>query len=342
MRDKREQIIWIDAIRVLACFMVILIHSPRPIEDMSQSLIYAGINYIALPCIPLFFMISGFLLLPTNLPIKTFLKKRLTRILLPMVFFSLFGFVLVDVAMNNIDLKDAVFKIAKLPFFTIYGYYWYIYSLAGLYMFAPIISKWLDNSTQKDVQYYLILWMVTLVMPYISIFIPDSYLVNGDFYNPLYSFGGYLGYMILGYYLKTYAININGKKLMLIFVVTFLSCCIQPVLYYMKKIYAIDIPESNAYLKIDTMMMAVSLFVLLRKINYQKTIGSIISFIAPLTFGMYLIHGFIIHYIVSPYTYKTNFPLFIIVLLTAIFSFGISFLCVYLLSKLPFKKYIIG
>ena len=342
MQLKEKKIVWIDAVRVLACFMVILTHSPQSIEGVNHSLVYATNSFITSPCIPLFFMISGFLLLPMNLPIKTFLKKRLTRILFPMLFFSLFSFILVDVVMNDISLKKALYKLAILPFYRIEGFYWYIYSLAGLYMFAPIISKWLMNSTKKEIQYYLALWSITLIMPYISFFIPGSYHGNGDFYNPLYIFGGFLGYMILGYYLKIHAINLNNKQILLVFIATFLICIIQPLIYILNRNYAIEIPSFNAYLKIDVMMMAVCVFIFLRKINYQKTIALVLSYIAPLTFGMYLVHGFILRYIVAPYIYQTDLPLFFIVLLTAVSTFMISFFIVYLLSKLPFKKYIIG
>ena len=53
----------LDLIRILACLMVVLTHSPLPSAD-EHSVLSAGVSLITSPCNALFFMVSGALLLP--------------------------------------------------------------------------------------------------------------------------------------------------------------------------------------------------------------------------------------------------------------------------------------
>lgn len=66
---KDGKIFWVDFVRVLATFLVILLHSAAPLLYQYSSIskadwwvanIYDSISRI---CVPLFFMISGYLLL---------------------------------------------------------------------------------------------------------------------------------------------------------------------------------------------------------------------------------------------------------------------------------------
>lgn len=53
----------LDLIRVIACLMVVIMHSPLP-TDKSNTIFLNILNYSTAPCIGLFFMVSGALLLP--------------------------------------------------------------------------------------------------------------------------------------------------------------------------------------------------------------------------------------------------------------------------------------
>lgn len=53
----------LDLMRTLACVMVVLMHSPMQ-TDSANSLILSSLSYFTAPCIGLFFMVSGALILP--------------------------------------------------------------------------------------------------------------------------------------------------------------------------------------------------------------------------------------------------------------------------------------
>lgn len=53
----------LDLIRIMACVMVVLMHSPIPTEN-ANGVLLSSLSYFTTPCIGLFFMVSGALLLP--------------------------------------------------------------------------------------------------------------------------------------------------------------------------------------------------------------------------------------------------------------------------------------
>lgn len=59
----KQRQIHLDILRIIACLMVVLMHSPMLRSDAS-GLLYSGCYYLTSPCIGLFFMVSGALLLP--------------------------------------------------------------------------------------------------------------------------------------------------------------------------------------------------------------------------------------------------------------------------------------
>lgn len=53
----------LDLLRIVACVMVVMMHSPIP-SDNSDGIILSSLSYFTAPCIGLFFMVSGALVLP--------------------------------------------------------------------------------------------------------------------------------------------------------------------------------------------------------------------------------------------------------------------------------------
>lgn len=53
----------LDLLRIVACVMVVMMHSPIP-SNNSDGIILSSLSYFTAPCIGLFFMVSGSLILP--------------------------------------------------------------------------------------------------------------------------------------------------------------------------------------------------------------------------------------------------------------------------------------
>lgn len=53
----------LDLLRIVACVMVVMMHSPMPSAD-ANGMLLSSLSYFTAPCIGLFFMVSGALIFP--------------------------------------------------------------------------------------------------------------------------------------------------------------------------------------------------------------------------------------------------------------------------------------
>ncbi|HDQ06826.1 MAG TPA: hypothetical protein ENN36_08940, partial [Candidatus Bathyarchaeota archaeon] len=121
----------------------------------------------ALPCVPLFVILSGALLLQpskTNEPIRVFLKKRFNRIGLAFLFWSavylVWAFLVTQtpVTFNNV-IEGALYSL----FSGSYYHFWFLYLIAGLYLLTPILRKIVSVKDPKILKYLILLWFVGLL-----------------------------------------------------------------------------------------------------------------------------------------------------------------------------------
>lgn len=332
-----KRVLWLDIIRVLAAFMVVFIHSPKVIEGMSSNIFYAMYNYIMLPCVPLFFILSGYLLLPIKDNMFSFYKKRMVRICCPLFFWSVV--ILLITYKNWVEFLQG---ICYIPFCQkANGHYWFLYSLISVYLFLPIVSVWLKSAKQKEIQFMLYLWILVSVMPYVNIILPKVFDGEGNYSNILYYNAGFLGYFLLGYYLKNYSDKVSLFKS---FILMMFTSCFSLFLIILNKRNVLEIPLMNPYLQTDVIFQSIFIFIFIQKVgNKLCFMENIIKFLAPLTFGLYLVHGLILKYITFPliYDYLKLLPV-LAVPVCAVLTFVIGICIVYIISKLPKSKYIIG
>ena len=100
--------------------------------------IYPGVfNSLARICVPLFAMISGYLLLPIKTDYTTFLKKRFTRISFPFIFFCI-AYDIFFCIKGDITTKQMFINIPKIfiNYGTELGHLWYIYDNGNISFYA--------------------------------------------------------------------------------------------------------------------------------------------------------------------------------------------------------------
>lgn len=305
---------------------------------MSSNIIYALYNYIMLPCVPLFFIISGYLLLPAEGSLFLFLRKRWKRIVYPLLFWSII-YILIKYHNSFEDLIRGLFYMPFCPHAN--GHYWFLYSLISVYLILPIVSSWLKQATQKEIKFILYIWLLGAVLPFLNILLPDVFDGTGNYYNFLYYNAGFLGYFILGFYLKNFS---HKKELIKSFVLMIIVSGAHIFLMFLGKLGYVELPEMNPYLSIDVILQSLFIFLFIRKYGAKLCkMGNLFYFISPLTFGVYLTHGLIHKYITFPFVYDTlRLPSIVAVPLCAVITFTVGILLVYLISKVPKSKYIIG
>lgn len=330
--------VYLDAVRVIACLVVIIQHAPLPGEGAVAHGAFLVLNsYFAAVCVPLFFMVSGALLLPCSENASAFgyLKKRIAKILFPTVCFTLlYIFIGENVKGGGKNLLPTLLSIPLSA--QGHGVLWFMYTLTGLYLLVPVISPWLRRVSKRELEFYLILWLITLLYPYLG----RGLAVNAGNTGILYYFTGYAGYFLLGHYMHKYSLPL---KLLLPFAV--LALPLPAINKWLG--WNFDFYEAFWYLSAPVAVMTATVFALVKKYlakrQLQTSVSKPLTLVSNLSFGIYLIHILVMRKLLYQLPFVqgiTNyyFQTFTIVVLT----FIISLSACYLISFLPFSQYIIG
>lgn len=96
LQKNPQHIVWLDVVRFVAMFTVVCCHCTDPFNfypgtppNIGEIKLWGAIYGALLrPCVPLFVMITGALLLPVRGEISVFYKKRIPRVLWPFLIWS--------------------------------------------------------------------------------------------------------------------------------------------------------------------------------------------------------------------------------------------------------------
>lgn len=274
----------LDILRILACLMIVCMHAPMPTVS-ENGLFLSALSYLTAPGVGLFFMLSGALLLPIKTDVKSFFR-RVVKIVLPLLFWTgtylclRFGLQREPITWRTI--LSVPFSAQGNPAF------WFLYTLFGLYLIAPILSRWVENASCREIEFYLLLWTVSLCYPLLRLVVD----INSTTTGVLYYLSGYVGYFILGYYLRSYPERLSLWALALFAIIAYIA----PVFCKVTGL-AVDFYSVFWYLSIFVAVLCVFLWKLVSSfVSRQKTqISSpFIASLSKLTFGVYLIHYYII------------------------------------------------
>lgn len=339
---KREQ--YIDILRALACILVVLTHCVPPSSEAGPSSIHAFISFICAPSSELFLAISGALLLPVMMPTGPFLRKRFTRVFPPLLIWSVI-IISYRLLTGAATTGESLRSMLMIPIRPVLGPYWFFYVISGLYIFAPVISKWLSGAAKKEIGFFLILWSITLALGSVSILTgSDLVRIEGNYYFILSSFGGFLGYMVLGSYLRNHTPVRSVKRNFAVPAAIILSLLALAVTGYKLRMVSADFFLEN--LSLPTALMVYSIFMLVKDLSIRnRAVTRLVSELASCSFGIYLTHIFIArgpvwHFIRNSVLAESHLLVQIVFSLFA--TLAISYLIVRLIKLLPFGKYIVG
>jgi surface polysaccharide O-acyltransferase-like enzyme len=350
---EKKRYFGIDLIRVFACYLVIQTHAGEiyyigdgGILLTGHKNIWPGIfNSLARICVPLFAVISGYLLLPMKTDYITFLRRRFTRISFPFIIFC----ILYDIFFYILGFYDTKTMFINIPkifinYGTEIGHLWYIYMIMGIYLFIPIISPWIKTAKKEHFYYYLGIWTISLFDVYIHYIFPEiwgeAYWNNTSLFQ---SFIGNFGYAVLGAFIKLHLKECNLYILGAILYV--IGSGITMLGFFYRRPDSKTSKEIELTWHFNTINVAIAtfgMFLLLRKIECKnKKIASIINDIALKSYGMYLIHIFFLIFLKGLLDAPNQNPAWCIFVI-AIITFILSYLAVKIISYIPYSEYIIG
>lgn len=351
---KSSPTAYLNVLRIFACLMVLTVHSGEffYIGDKGQILRQHHEwvnNYGSLmrACVPLFVMISGYLILPIKEDAPTFYKRRFTRLLVPFIFWSAM-YAIVPYWLGQSSPGQLWHDLYTIPinFAPSAGHLWFVYMFIGVYLFIPIFSPWVQIASKQFKQFFLLIWCVTLCFPYIKTVFPE--ILGEAFWNKYptgYYFSGYISYLLLGNYIKEHVTISKRKGFWLGSVLVIIGYVITHEVFNHQLPFAKDIPElelSWSFPTINVAMMATGMFLMFRIISFNSAmLENFTARASGLTYGMYLAHILVLVQLFPLINgWLHNVALVIPVL--AISTFVLTYMGIKLLSYLPGSKYIVG
>lgn len=207
----------------------------------------------------------------------------------------------------------------------------------------PDYFPWLQQASKRELEGYLGLWIITTFLPYIHLVYPE--VLGEAFWNDtplLYYFTGFIGYFILGYYLKRFGYPSAALSWIILIVGFALSAGI-----FCSRIDTVPtVPElelSWGFCTVNVFLMTLGLFSLIGRLSLKgkNAACKLLSDISIKSYGMYLAHILFLNFYYGLFKSISD-AAYVTIPLIAVCTFITVYIFVYLLSYLPKSKYIIG
>lgn len=222
----KPRVVYMDGIRVFATFMVIVVHVWGVLEKMSVLQEQKGVyflfligQFISISCNPLFFMLSGALLLPwREESLSVFVRKRLAKVVLPLLVYGGVYIILLSASQASVQEWTIVYVLSMLRgSVRMAPHLWMVFELLAMYVLVLPLRGLLKNASEQTEKlltlFILVLMTVYSVSHYSRLDLAFStflsgwtgvfllgYLMNRSWmrrYDRLWMMGGVLG-LVLG------------------------------------------------------------------------------------------------------------------------------------------------
>lgn len=284
-----------DVLRAAAMAAVIYLHTAaNSLRNLDNHVLWNFSNVVSVlctPAVPLFFMMSGALLLSderTGDPRHIF-HRRLPKVLIPLCVWSALILLYYVCSGNTAAAAEAAKKLFNTP---VIVPYWFLYALIPMYLLSPLLKVMTDHLSDHQWNYMMGLWMVvTLGSRTVKAFLPAAWqqVVTESSLFTVSVVGGYLGYFLLGAYLerqehlpskRTLALTAVGMAAVIILITRYFT--------FARESYT---DGFVSYLALFMMILSVSLFLLAKScLRGRDERGRLLPLLAGNSFCVYLIH----------------------------------------------------
>lgn len=325
-------------------FSVVFLHSAAPILykigkiDFSYWMIGNIYDSMVRMAVPLFFMVSGVLLLNhKEEPLFVFFQKRIHKVVIPLIAWSFIYILFKKYGLHqNVNIfKDMLLSLNRPEYYHL----WFLYTIIGIYLVLPILKVFIKYASKHLQVYFIILWILSVsIIPFIN------YFTGIHIKSHMPMMAGYIGYLILGYQLAKIKITTKLFYVAILFIfISTLSTAFGT--YYLSEKAGKYIGFFYGYFGVSTLIQAISYFIALKYLgenllNKYFTISQGITAISITSLGIYLVHPIYIFILqkIGITVFSSN-PI-IMVPVVAILTFLLSFITIYIIQKIPIGKMI--
>ena len=349
---KKNDIQWLDTVRAIATIGVIIIHVSSPLVNMSygknMNFWWIGnmVDSIVRYSVPLFLMLSGTTLLNKELGIVEFYRKRVTRVLVPFLFWII-AYWIFRWAMLSFKQQPKTFETIwqwGIDLFLKQGiskHLWYIYMILVIYLFVPFLGKTLRKLSESNILTILLGWVIfSFVCKSMPI---NQYGWSNGFGEKLLGYFLHTGYLVLGFYLKNLNFKFNNVKTYSI--ITFFMCAISTaILTYFSSlnVHKLDLSYYSYFTPI-AILQCTSIFLWIKDITIKnRFILGLQNTISNYSYGIYLVHIMVIGIFFRYGIFWTMAHPLISLPLISTLTLITSYTIIFILRKIPYGKYIAG
>ena len=277
---KREH--WIDALKIFACFLVVILHTITYGLQENKRNFGIVLYYLGTIAIPIFFMVNGYLQLRRKVNYKYVINKVFNGILNFIVF--LFK-IIVNGKVEN--LFEQVYKC-----FLQKGYFyqfWFLGSLILIYLVLPILSRIFNTEGNLYKKITVILIIESILINVIGIRCYLRYnLVIKDNIIQTFRIWTWLMYFCLGGYINKNDILQKISKKIHICAIVFCTGLSLVYQYLVSNAFYGNLYAENFYDSVLIIINSILVFTYFRKVNYEDS--KLVTMISNLTMGVYIVH----------------------------------------------------
>lgn len=346
--NEGSRILYIDILRIVSIFAVVVLHISAPfaanMNTYGVKWWWVGniLDSATRWSVPVLIIISGRLMLYNDKEekISLFLRKRLIKVIIPLVFWSLIYMLRKNKSSLQWDMSLFTLFLENLYTGNVHIHLWYLYMLFGLYLITPIIKTYVNNANKGSLIYFLIVWFLSNgIIVFLEKFIEYNIGFNLSFFH------WSLGYYILGFFFEKHSPSRNQRKVFYILGLIGLIVTVYGTYVLTKNNTGKLIEHLYSYLAPNVIFISLMVYLLFKNINWNYFIGDnliinklILNF-NKTSFGIYLVHLFVLDIISSGdigITIKaSSFNPVIGIPLVSIITFIISHYFVVILQRIP-------
>ena len=360
MPMNKDRIAFLDWLRVVACFMVMAIHAAESfylggeapnvtfIASRADAFWVTATECVCRVCVPLFVIASSYLLFPVSRPTGEFFKRRLARVFVPFLVWAAAYVVAADG-----DLRQLFFNYPDEG-----GHLWFVPMLLGLYLLMPLLSPWAEKASERELRGWIVLWLFTTTFPFLRRlwelefgappFGAVPYLYGECPWNMFGAFhyvSGFIGYVLLGFWFRKFAPECSWTKTLAKATPLWIAGAAiigLPFFLYSDRFpfaapyaHAVKMEMSIEYCSLGVALTTLGVFMAMRKFSFCGAFyGRIVRPISEASYGMYLLHMFILAPMSAALIPILPTPTAIVA--TAAATFALSAIAAILIRRIPF------
>ena len=348
MSISPKRIMYLDEVRSLAIILVVIGHVSRLFSyDYYSWLFCSGVFSLTRIGVPLFFTVSGSLLLTRKYDVKKFLEKRFKRVLLPFLFWIII-YIIAGILIWHYEPTITYFIDTTFGVQDYSRPFWFIWSLIGVYLLIPVVGSFIHEEGMKGAEYLIIITFILSILYTVGFFDYPQMKYN---FRVIFNFFPVLGYFIMGSYIHNKQFKYSDKKMFTIGCIVFLI----GIAGHFTKIYLKGL-GGYALAPIDffdifVILETIGLFTAFKYASTKWTkkdarmiretkLGEVIVLFSSYSFGIYFSHYILLQYLttkgfLAPIV-KTNAYFWLPV--SSIIVIGLSWLLIFVMSKIPLLK----